>query len=194
MDMNGINEELKLVEAAKRGDSFAMKKLYENNYSSVCRLAGRYTGNREDAEDIVQDVFIKAFNSLDKFRFVNEQSSFGGWVYRICINLSLNYVKKRKRVADSDNSKGSEPVSDDRSPDVIYRDSEIERSINRAMENLSPKQKMIFVLKHFEGLKISEIAEKMECSVGSVKKQLFRSTEKLQRVLKGVQLYEGEVK
>ncbi len=190
--MNGINEELKLVNAAKEGDNFAMRKLYEQNYSSVFRLAGRYAGNREDAEDIVQDVFIKAFNSLNKFSY-KKGGSFGGWIYRICINLSINFIKRKKKISGAGQESHWEPVAHENSPDEKYRSNEVYRKVEEALNSLSPKQKMMFVLKHYEGLKIDEIAAKMECSSGSVKKQLFRATDKLRQRLDRDQLIGGKV-
>jgi RNA polymerase sigma-70 factor (ECF subfamily) len=95
---SGMNPNDRLaVLLAKEGNESAFRELYENNYETIYRLAYRYSRSPEDAEDIMQDTFIKAFKSIKKFDF-SISSNFSAWIYQIGLNCSLDYLRKRKRI------------------------------------------------------------------------------------------------
>ena len=177
-------EELELIVNARQGDNRAMEALYSMNREMIFRLAFQYVGNSADAEDLLQEIFIKAFSAIKSFD-PNRGGAFSTWVYRICVNTSINFLKRKKleqTVADS--RKNILPGQDhkiSRTPERNAMDEEIR--LASALDTLSAKQRMIFTLKHYQGLKIKEIATIMKCSEGSVKKQLFRAVNGLRTSL-----------
>jgi RNA polymerase sigma-70 factor (ECF subfamily) len=152
--------------------------LFDENKNLIFSLAYRYTKNMEDAEDILQDTFIKAYHSLHTFHLQNN-SSFSSWIYRICINCSIDFLrrnKKRRQSSDQNIEIQAVPSShfstDPESPKDL---NDVQEKLNHVLEILSARQRMIFILKHYQEMGTKEIAEYMNCSEGSVKKQLFRA-------------------
>lgn len=179
-------EELELVLNAQRGDNAAMEALYSMNKEMIFRLAYQYVGNTADAEDLLQEIFIKAFSAIRSFD-PRKGGAFSTWVYRICVNTSINFLKRKKleqHVADSrKNILPGQDHSTSHTPEKNTMNEEIRTKLNHALDDLSAKQRMIFTLKHFQGLKIKEIATIMKCSEGSVKRQLFRAVNGLRSSL-----------
>jgi RNA polymerase sigma-70 factor, ECF subfamily len=188
--MNGKRmENLKLIQNAQQGDHEAFYMLFEKNKKMVFGLAFKYTKNKQDAEDILQETFIKALNNLNKFQ-TKKYSSFSSWVYRIGINCSIDFLRDKKRIRenlsdwrlmDSTNSDASQT-----DPEKKASREDLKKKIELILNDMPPRQKMAFVLKHFQQLKIREIAEYMDCSEGSVKKQLFRAVTDLKSSLKKI--------
>lgn len=176
----------KLVNLAKEGNISAMRRLYDQNRARILKLAYSYARNREDAEEILQDTFAKAFFALQKNK-LKENKSFSSWLYRIGIHASLDLIKKRGKIK-LENLESSlnqnRSISTDLTPEDLTLLSERSQKISNAVECLSAKQRMIFTLKHFQQLKIREIAQHLECSEGNVKKQLFRAIQVLKKELK----------
>ncbi|HZX10443.1 MAG TPA: RNA polymerase sigma factor [Acidobacteriota bacterium] len=180
-------EDLELIQNAQQGDREAFYMLFEKNKKMVFGLAFKYTKNKQDAEDILQETFIKALNNLNKFQ-TKKYSSFSSWIYRIGVNCSIDFLRDKKRIREN---LSDWRLMDSTNPDSSLTDPErkvsredLKKKIELFLEDMPPRQKMAFVLKHFQQLKIREIAEYMECSEGSVKKQLFRAVKNLKSSLK----------
>jgi len=180
------SNEVDRVALAKAGDRGAMHELYERNRSRIYSLAYRYAGNVADAEDILQDTFIKAFQSLQKCQ-LNENSYFATWLYRIAVNCSLDHFRRRRRHKDnvelSENLAAAAGNEEDATPESEYVRNESASQVRRGLERLTERKRMVVVLRHYQQLKIGEIAETMGCSQGSVKKQLFRALGQLKKEL-----------
>ncbi len=176
-----------IVQSAQQGDTEAFRMLFEQNRQRIFSLAFQYTKNAEDAEDILQETFIKTYSFLDKFQIGND-TNFSSWIYRIGINCSIDYLRrKKKRKRDfSDWDSVERTYSDDNhsNPENAARLEELREKISILVEMLSPRQRMVFILKHYQQLSIKEIAELLECSEGSVKKQLFRAISAIKMPLK----------
>jgi RNA polymerase sigma-70 factor (ECF subfamily) len=176
-----------VVESAQQGDTEAFRMLFEQNRQRIFSLAYQYTKNAEDAEDILQETFIKTYNFLDKYQTEND-ANFSSWIYRIGINCSIDYLRRKKRTRHdfSDWDKVEKTYSDDNhsNPEQSARLEELRERISVLVEMLSPRQRMVFILKHYQQLSIKEIAELLDCSEGSVKKQLFRAISSIKNPLK----------
>ena len=168
-----------------------MRILYDQNKQRIFALAYQYTKNCEDAEDILQETFIKAFRSLCRFN-IQDGTHFSPWLYRIGINCSLDYLRRNKKRKDK-NSKIERGHLENISPENDYSDpverrqkNEIREKIDQILNKLSGQQRMVFVLKHYQQLTIKEIAEYMNITEGGVKKQLFRAVSSIRESLKGL--------
>jgi RNA polymerase sigma-70 factor, ECF subfamily len=170
--------EAKLIQDAQQGDTDAFKTLFEANKRKIYALAYQYTKNTQDTEDIFQDTFIKAFKKIGTFH-PGKQTSFSAWVYRIGINCSIDHlrrVKTRRELGedtiDLHSLTEAKPAFN---PEQTQRSSEIMAQTEAVLRNISPRQRMVFILRHYQQMSIKEIAEYMDCTEGSVKKQLFRA-------------------
>lgn len=175
-------KEANLVISAQEGDPAAMEELFLMNREKIFGLAFQYVRNHQDAEDLLQEIFFRAFGSLSGFD-PGRGASFSTWLYRIGINVSINFLRKKKlelKHRQAEENCMSQPDGCRSNPERQLLSREILESVERCLDELSPRQRMIFILKHFQGLKVREIAETMKCSEGSVKKQLFRAVKRLQ--------------
>ena len=178
------------VERARSGDSDAFRLLVEQHSRAVFRLAFRMTGNEEDAEDVVQETFLRAYRQLDRYE---ARSSFSTWLYRIASNYSLDLIRMRKRHEDRRERSAPDerdilqtiPV-DTPGPDRIVYGSEVQQRVSAAMEELSAQERTAFVLRHFEGLSIEEIGEALGTGTNATKHSIFRAVQKLRRSLEPV--------
>lgn len=178
-------EEQLLVEQAQNGEMDAFKALVDLYKVKIYRLAYDLTGNSLDAEDLSQDVFLKAYRSLDKFR---GESKFGTWLYRITVNTcydhrskkSLRMIQPMTTSESEDDPSPLEPVGNSILPDRAAEASLIQHNIERALEQLTPREKTVFMLRHYHDLPLKEIAETLNVSLGSVKTLLFRAVKRLQ--------------
>lgn len=185
-------QEAVLIRAAQAGDRSAFDALVRQYEHQVLRLALHLTGSEHEAEDIYQDAFLKAYRYLGNFRF---ECSFYTWIYRIVTNLCLDQMRRRKtRREDAavviDHS-GEEidllaSVSDGRAFSNPAR--ELERKamgekIQAALEKLTPRERMVFELKHYEGLRLRVIGEMLHTTEETAKNTLFRATKKLRAQL-----------
>jgi len=183
-----------LIIQAQKGNQNAFEELVYRYDRSVLSIALKYSNNEDDAKDLYQEVFIRVYRSIKGFRF---QSEFSTWLFRITTNVCLTYKSRSKEhlkvyidkdFDDEENefSTTKELVYDGSSPEEISSGSNLGEIVNAAVESLSPKQKMTFVLKHYEGYKIREIAEMLNCKEGTVKKYLFDATKNLRKILSPV--------
>jgi len=183
-----------LIIQAQKGNQNAFEELVYRYDRSVLSIALKYSNNEDDAKDLYQEVFIRVYRGLKNFRF---QSEFSTWLFRITTNVCLTYKSRSKEhlkvsidndYDDEENEirETKELVYDGLSPEEISSGANLGEIVNAAVESLSPKQKMTFVLKHYEGYKIREIAEMLNCKEGTVKKYLFDATKNLRKKLSPV--------
>jgi len=181
-----MNEQA-VIQSVQQGNTEAFRVLFEENRQKIFYLAYQYTKNVEDAEDILQETFIKAYHSLHKFN-VQNNTNFSSWLYRIGINCSIDLLrrnkKKRETISGMDNLENISSNNKDMDPEHTRRIEEIREKVTYVLNKLTAKQRMIFILKHYQQLSINEIAEYLSCSEGSVKKQLFRAVSALKKPLK----------
>jgi RNA polymerase sigma-70 factor (ECF subfamily) len=178
-----------VIKSAQNGDREAVRLLFEENRQKIFSLAYQYVKNVEDAEDILQETFIKAYRSLHRFNPQNNMR-FSPWLYRIGINCSIDYIRRNKgRKMHNSGSDDLDNVSSDTlsyDPEQTISRKEIREKIDYTLNRLSGRQKMIFILKHYQELTCAEIADYLNCSEGSVKRQLFRAVSVVKKSLKGL--------
>jgi RNA polymerase sigma-70 factor (ECF subfamily) len=173
-----------LVREAQGGSQAAFEQLVHTYDRAVFRLALRLTGSASDAQDIHQEAFLKAYKKLDGFRF---ECSFGTWIYRIVTNVCLDHLRKnraRKKInaIEITDDELVNQLSDDRpgnNPEQQLLDRELGAHISKALQRLTPRERMVFDLRHFEGLKLQSVSEILNASEGSIKMTFFRATRKL---------------
>src|SRR5438876_1085891 len=181
-----------LIREAQRGNRAAFEELVRHYDQAVFRLAMHLTGSDTEAQDIYQEAFLKAYKNVGNFRF---ECSFYTWIYRIVTNLCLDHLRKRNvRKEDAPvayDSEGGEyslldSVADDRSHSNPERDlmrRELGRKISVALKRLTPRERMVFELKHYQGLKLRTIGEMLNTTEETAKNTLFRATQKLRGAL-----------
>jgi RNA polymerase sigma-70 factor (ECF subfamily) len=171
---------------AKEGNESAFLELYENHYEMIYRLAYRYSRSQQDAEDIMQDTFIKAFKGIKKFDF-SISTNFSAWIYQIGYHCSMDYLRKRKKrrvdKIESLTDFHSEPESQDCSPETTAIANQTISQVKNALNILSPKQRVIFDLRHLQHKALKDISDRLQCSPSTVKKQLQRAVSKLRNQL-----------
>ncbi len=186
--MNNMNEDA-VIKQAQEGNREAMRLLFEENKKKIFSLAYRYTKNKEDSEDILQETFIKAYRSLHRFN-IQDGNSFSPWLCCIGINCSIDYLRRNKHRKEKDLAQDSMEslASDDvnSNPENTSIQKEIREKIDQTLDKLSGQQKIIFILRHYQQLTTKEIAEYLDCSEGSVKRQLFRAVSAMKVHLKGL--------
>jgi len=177
-----------LVREAQRGNRAAFEELVRHYDQAVLRLAMHLTGSESEAQDIYQEAFLKAYKSVGNFRF---ECSFYTWIYRIVTNLCLDHLRKRQvRKEDAPvatDSSGEQydlldRVADGRAGANPERDlmrRELGNRINYALEKLTPRERMVFELKHYHGLKLRTVGEVLHTTEETAKNTLFRATQKL---------------
>src|SRR6516225_8868296 len=181
-----------LIREAQRGNHAAFEELVRQYDGAVLRLAYHMTRSEQDAQDIYQEAFLKAYRNIGNFRF---ECSFYTWIYRIVTNLCLDHLRKRhtrredpQTVVDSSGREWDvlERVSDDRSGANPERDlmrRELGAKIAQALTRLTPRERMVFELKHYQGLRLRTIGEMLNTTEETAKNTLFRATQKLRSVL-----------
>ncbi len=179
-------DEDKLVMLAKQGNLTAFEELFKANREKIYRLAYGFVKNTADAEDLLQETFFKAFLAIKNFK-PKKRLIFSTWLYRIGINCSISFLRKHKKQKEKNQDIFQEnPVqfkARHPNPETLLETEEMHRVFKNELDTLSSKQRTIIVLRYYNGLKVKEIAEKMRCSEGSVKKQLFRAFSKLKKQL-----------
>src|SRR5438034_5201685 len=176
-----VTEELALVQAAKRGDISAFKQLVKRYDRNVFRIAQHITQNREDAEDVVQDAFLKAYSNLGQFQ---GQSKFYTWLVRIAVNEALMKLRRRRpeRMVSLDEEVKTEEDSLPRevadwspNPEQQYSQAELRDILTRTIQGLPPSFRTVFVLRDVEGLSTEETADALDLSIPAVKSRLLRA-------------------
>jgi RNA polymerase sigma-70 factor (ECF subfamily) len=181
-----------LVREAQRGNRAAFEELVRQYDQAVLRLAIHLTGSEHEAQDIYQEAFLKAYKSVSNFRF---ECSFYTWIYRIVTNLCLDHLRKRQ-VRKEEAPVATDPTGEqydvlERVPDARAASNperdlmsrELAGRIGRALDNLTPRERMVFELKHYHGLKLRTVGEVLNTTEETAKNTLFRATQKLRSAL-----------
>jgi RNA polymerase sigma-70 factor, ECF subfamily len=176
-----------LVASAQKGDRPAFEELVERHKHKAYHIAFDFARDREEAKDLSQEAFLKAFVNLKNF---DGRSSFYTWFYRILVNLCLDYKRRQKRVATDEfdetvehQMEASHQPRTPPSPDQHVFAAQISRKVGIALQALPPKQRTAFILKNNQGLSIKEIAEMMQTAEGTVKVHLHRAVTSLRQRL-----------
>jgi RNA polymerase sigma-70 factor (ECF subfamily) len=181
-------DDSKLVEQFQQGDKSVFDKLAVRYHDRIHRLAQRFVPNSEDALDITQDAFIRAYQGLSDFK---RKSQFYSWLYRITVNLCIDFLRKNARRETMNYALESDDlpmmnIADHnlRPPTQAVEDKELLTYLRRAIMQLAPKQREIFILRHWEGLSLKEIANTLGRSSGTVKAHLFHAHRNLRKMLR----------
>jgi RNA polymerase sigma-70 factor (ECF subfamily) len=167
--------DLEVVALVQRGDTDAYRVLVERHSQSVFKLAFRMTRNESDAEDLVQESFLKAYRSLGRF---DGRSSFTTWLYRITANSALDLIRARKPSAEMVERKDPTPSPERSAISVQVRD-----ALRDALDLLTPQERAAFTLRHFSNLSIKEISESLSLNENAAKHSIFRAVKKLREAL-----------
>src|ERR1700746_4096975 len=176
-----VSDELALVQAAKKGDVSAFEELVRRYDRNVFRIAQHITQNREDAEDVVQDAFLKAYSNLEQFQ---GQSKFYTWLVRIAVNEALMKLRRRRpertvsldeEVKTEDDSVPREVADWSPNPEQQYTQAELREILDKTIHGLPATFRTVFVLRDVEGLSTEETAEALDLSVPAVKSRLLRA-------------------
>jgi len=195
---NGSNENIRkdskaediiLIEDAIAGKQEAYKRLMDKYRQLIYNLIFRMIRNKEDVQDLTQEAFIKAFNSLDKF---DKQFSFSTWLFKIATNNCIDYLRKKKLntfsidkdIGIDDDDFQFEIPDSERIPDRNIIDTERKKILEEAIENLPSKYKSVILLRHRDENDYEEIAKKLKLPLGTVKAHIFRGRELLNKYLK----------
>ena len=177
-----------LIERFQQGDTAAFDTLFTRYQKRTYRLVQRFISNREDALDLTQDAFIRAYQGLGDFK---SQCQFYSWLYRITVNLCIDFLRKKSRsevlLYDSDES-GELPMANipdlrSESPAKAVENKELRTHIRKAVRRLPPKQRQIFILRHWDGLSLKDIAAVVGRSDGTVKAHLLHAHRNLRKHL-----------
>lgn len=182
-------EDYELIQNALKGDQAAYDRLMKKYYKLVANLINRMIYNKDDVEDLAQEAFIKAFNSLDKF---DHQFAFSTWLYKIASNNCIDYLRKKKlstvsldkEIDSEDEDLRYEIPDNDYKPDREIIDREKKQILLDAVNSLPEKYKTVIMLRHHEEMEYEEIAEKLNLPLGTVKAHIFRGRELLNKYLK----------
>jgi RNA polymerase sigma-70 factor (ECF subfamily) len=181
--------EADLVKRAKRGDLQSYDELVKRYQERIYATLYHMTGNHEDANDLAQDAFIKAYSALNSFK---GGSSFYTWLYRIAVNKTINFIKQKKNkfhlsLNDIDFNAEHDPdlmaLISDKTPNRDIALSELQKKLNEALLKLSEPHRMVVVLHDVQGLSHDEIADIMDCNIGTVRSRLFYARQQLQGFL-----------
>ena len=183
-----------LISRAAAGDSTAFQELVERHRSMVYRVAYQFAGNHHDAEDIAQEVFIKVYRSLDKFR---QDAQLSSWMYRIVMNACIDH-RRRQLPA------GAAPFGEEAEQKLLNAPEEAPGPEERAyagelgevleaeIQRLPHGQRIVFIMRHHQGLKLTEIAEALGLAEGTVKRQLHAAVHRLRQALIAANVTAGE--
>jgi len=180
------------VERTLAGDRDAFRVLVERHSPNVFRLAYRMTGNQHDAEEVVQEAFLRAYQKLSQFA---ARANFGTWVYRIAANYAIDRMRQRK--SEDANREPAPRASEDGveidamsfvpdsapNPERLAQSEQLAEHMRRALQQLTPAERTAFVMRHWGGSGIEEIAEALKSSSSAAKNTIFRSVQKLRRAL-----------
>jgi RNA polymerase sigma-70 factor (ECF subfamily) len=174
------------VSRARTGDADAFRLLVERHSPMIFRVAWRMTGNEHDADDVVQEAFLRAYRQIDAFE---ERANFSTWLHRIAVNCALDLLRARKR---ADSHYGGDPEAaeligslpgSEAQQDRLLLSSEMKDAVAAAMERLSGNERTAFMLRHFEGMPVEEIGKTLGIQVNAAKHTIFRAVRKLRESL-----------
>ena len=179
------DEEKQIIEQVLAGNTEAFEQLVLKNQAQVYNLALRMVGSEQDALDISQEAFIRAFRSLESFR---GDSKFSVWLYRLTSNICLDFLRARRRkktvsisyfVSDEDDAADLEIPDERFSPQTELERAELRAALNRALQRLPDEQREVLLLREISGLSYDEIAAALSLEAGTVKSRIFRARRKL---------------
>ena len=174
-----------MIERASRGDAAAFNRLMEQHERRMYAVALRMCGNREDAQDCLQEAMLRVYRAIGGFK---GQSSFSTWVYRITMNTCLDELRRKKNrqstSLDSLLDMGWSPSDDTNAPEKQAIRSELRRNLNRAIQELPEEMRSAVVLRDIQGFSYEEIAHMLEINVGTIKSRISRGREKLREKMK----------
>jgi RNA polymerase sigma-70 factor, ECF subfamily len=169
---------------ARQGDSDAFRALVEQHSRRAFQLAYRITGNEQDAEDVVQESFIRAYRQLNRFE---ARAHFGTWLHRIVANCSVDLIRSRRSRYDhastDDLGMTEQPEAEGADPERLAASAQIERRVAAALTALSPLERAAFTLRHYEGRSIAEIGKTLGLGTSATKHSVFRAVRKLRMAL-----------
>lgn len=176
-----------LIQEAVRGSQPAFRAIVEANQGFVYAVAFRFVNDGQEAEDITQEVFVQLWKNLKSYR---HEVKLTTWLYKIITNRCLDFLKsrhgqQRKNRVDIDRSR---LVQDQSTPEKEFQQQELKRIVHKAAEELTPKQKAVFILRDLEGLTPEEVSEALDMSAGNVKSNLFHARQKMTEKLKAYYL------
>lgn len=175
-----------LVERILGGDELAFSEMVLKYRNRVMRVAARMLGNRDEAEDLAQDVFVKVYYSLKSFK---GEALFSTWLYRITVNSCLNHRKRRKPEAEIDEGRdrGESILADtDSNPQALLEEKEVKLLLEKAIQALPQEQRIVLILRDIEGLSYEAIAGSLELELGTVRSRLHRARLEVQASMKKV--------
>ena len=186
--MGENNNDKELVKRAKDGDSRAFDLLVQKYQYKVVNLVSRYVRS-DEAQDVAQEAFIKAYRGLGSFR---GDSAFYTWLYRIAVNSAKNYLLSASRrqsehqvdVEDAEYFDDAAVLRDQNSPDHVLLSAELETKVFEAINQLPEDLKTAITLRELEGLSYEQIAEAMDCPIGTVRSRIFRARESIDKVVR----------
>jgi RNA polymerase sigma-70 factor (ECF subfamily) len=188
--LNPMDQEL--INKAVDGDPKAFEKLVEKYKKRVYYLAYRMTRDHDSADELAQESFVKAYQALGNFK---RGYNFYTWIYRICVNLSINFLKRERHTVSADYLKELDLL-----PEAGLESDQLERMITseqagivkQALEQLPADQKAAFLLKTYDNMSYEQMSEAMGCSIGTVMSRLFRARQKLRRALQAADAEGGK--
>lgn len=177
-----------LVKRVRNGDKSAFDILVLKYQHKIIQLIGRYIKDPSESQDVAQESFIKAYRALEKFR---GESAFYTWLYRIAINTAKNHLVSRARRSSenevdaqvAEQYEGNSRLKDHDTPEHILLSEEIAQTIRRALDDLPEELRIAISLREFEGMSYEEIAQTMNCPVGTVRSRIFRAREAIDKKL-----------
>lgn len=184
--MGAQDADQELVKRVQSGDKQAFDLLVLKYQHKALKLISRYIHDSSEAQDVAQDAFLKAYRALPKFR---GESAFYTWLYRIAINTAKNYLVARGRrpptddieASDAEQYEGASGLREHATPEqLLYRD-ELEKAVTGAFEDLPEDLRTAIMMRELEGMSYEEIAEAMDCPIGTVRSRIFRAREAIDK-------------
>jgi RNA polymerase sigma-70 factor (ECF subfamily) len=177
--------DLGVVSRARSGDADAFRQLVERHSQPLFRVAYRMTGNEHDADDVVQEAFLRAYKQLESFE---ERANFGTWLHRITVNCALDLLRARGRMekrygGDLETAEMTGAAKSEGEQDRLLMSAELRKQVTVAMERLTGNERTAFVLRHFEGMPVEEIGRTLGIQVNAAKHTIFRAVRKLRESL-----------
>jgi len=174
-------DDAQLIPLAAEGDRVAFQTLVERHRTMVYRVAYQFAGNHHDADDIAQEVFIKVHRSLQRFR---QDAQFTSWLYRIAMNACIDHRRRHTPLDADDELTLRNHATGEPDPENRAYAGELGAVLKAAIDRLPPRQRLIFGMRHFEGLKLVEIAGALGLAQGTVKRQLHAAVHRLRDILR----------
>ncbi len=176
-----------VVARVRAGERDAFRVLVDRHARAIFRLAYRMVGNEQDADDVVQETFLRAYRQIGRFE---SRANFGTWLYRIAVNCAVDLLRQRPRREQGQPDDGPEPglteADANPSPERLTFSAEIQEKVEAALHHLSEAERAAFVLRHFEGQSIDEIGHVLGLRTSATKHTVFRAVQKMRRALEPV--------